>query len=127
MIPAICGAVIVPYGSFLRFLATCGCMQGRDFFQENCIGARCKRLTEWFGGGVLSFFSLLSFIMLAAVVIEIWINDSGYSILATLLLSKVWSFLDWFIWSGPYFAFRYPLDKRHFYKRLQSRSDVAMV
>ena len=50
MLSAVCGVAIVIYGSILRFLATCGCVQGRDFFKLNWVGKNCKEFVEFFGG-----------------------------------------------------------------------------
>lgn len=57
MISAISGAFVVLYSSVLEFFAMCGCLQGKAFFQNNCLGARCKKTVEWFGGSLLTFFT----------------------------------------------------------------------
>jgi hypothetical protein len=50
------GAIVVPYTSALKFFATCDCVHGRDFYQNNCCGRQIKRLVEYLGGRVLFFF-----------------------------------------------------------------------
>lgn len=46
MLPAISGLFVVLYQSVLAWLATCGCVQGREIFQNNCFGVCCKRYIE---------------------------------------------------------------------------------
>ena len=121
MLSALCGAMTVVYGSLLRFLATCGCLQGRALFQSNGICGRVKAMTEYCGGQVLSFFVLLSLALLVASVVICWLTDVKFSIFLVLLESKVWSQVEWFIWAAPYFSFRYPIDRRFFYQRLLNR------
>eukprot|EP01034_Spumella_vulgaris_P032857 gene32857-40558_t len=57
MLSAVCGAVTVLYGGVLRFLATCDCLHGRAFFQNNCCGTRIKNTVVYLGGIVLSLFT----------------------------------------------------------------------
>lgn len=127
----------MPYGSLLKFLATCGCVQGKSFFQDNCIGSRCRRVLEFFGGKVLSFFvctytadnAFHEFIRCAVISVQLSLYAiyqcflmDRYTILKTTVLSKMWSFAEWFVWTAPYFAFKYPLDRKHFYKQLKVRN-----
>lgn len=121
MLSALCGAMTVVYGSLLRFLSTCGCLQGRVLFQSNGICGRFKTATEYCGGQVLSFFVLLSFALLLASVVMCWLTDVKFSIFLVLLQSKVWSQVEWFFWAAPFFSFRYPIDRRYFYQRLLPR------
>ena len=50
-------AIICPYGSLLKFLATCQCIQGRSFYQKNCIGRGIKQCFEYIGNKMLVLFS----------------------------------------------------------------------
>ena len=27
--------------------------------------------------------------------------------------------VEWFLWAAPYFSYRYPIDKRNFYRKLE--------
>jgi hypothetical protein len=49
--------------------------------------------------------------------------DVGWVILGNIVLSKVWSIGEWFIWSVPYFAWRYPIDRSYFHQRLLRREN----
>ena len=49
--------------------------------------------------------------------LQCWQLGIGFEIFTTLLLSKVWSFFEWFVYSGPYFAYLYPIDRKYFYDR----------
>jgi hypothetical protein len=123
MLSAISGAISVPYGSFLRFLATCGCLQGREFFQGQafCCGAaavRFKSLTEHCGGQILMFFSFLSAIFVIWTLAECWNIHSKFDNLRILVETKLFSFLEWFVWSLPFFSYRYPIDRKYFYKQI---------
>lgn len=42
-----------------------------------------------------------------------------YTVLATFLLSKLFSYLYWFGWTGPYFSYRYTIDQKFFYRQLR--------
>jgi hypothetical protein len=118
MLSALAGILVVVYQSSLEFLGTCGCVQGRKSFQNNCIGNRCKACVEWFGGSILTFCTCISFILLGWTLIAIYVLKIDYNIVGDIMLSKVWSFGEWFIWSAPYFSYRYPNDKKQFYQRL---------
>lgn len=114
MLPILAGAVIVVYGSMLRFFASCGCVQGREFFRFHCLGSRFRQVIEFFGGFVLSLFSLLSLAMAIWVLTATYMTGSTFDIFIPILIAKAWSFGEWFIWTLPYFLFKYPWDKRHF-------------
>eukprot|EP01038_Epipyxis_sp_PR26KG_P006338 gene6338-8726_t len=116
MISAVCGALTVFYQSLMRFFATCGCVKGRDLFTTNCIGNKIRKLTEFFGGQVLAVFTVLSLSLLLWTIAEIYITDSQYVILVPILLAKIWAFGEWFLWTAPYFAYRYPIDKSYFHR-----------
>lgn len=50
-----CGILITVYGSVLKFIATCNCLQGHKTFQGK--GTFCgafKEVLEYFGGKILS-------------------------------------------------------------------------
>jgi hypothetical protein len=139
MLNAAVGAVLVPYGSFLKFISTCGCLKGRDFFKNNCVGAWCSSTVDYFGAQTLSValgkpmfyflllgylclricFAALNLILVAWAVFETYKLKIGFDIFKTFVLSKLWSMVEWFVWATPYFSYRYPVDRRHFYKRLE--------
>mmetsp|Transcript_33876 Transcript_33876/g.32320 ORF Transcript_33876/g.32320 Transcript_33876/m.32320 type:complete len:376 (+) Transcript_33876:320-1447(+) len=118
MLSSVCGAILVPVGSLLQFLATCGCLQGRNFFKMNCCGNRFRIFIEYCGGGVLLLFAVMFLALLIWAVVKTSLKNTGYSIFFPYLISKVWSFGYWFIWTSPYFCYRYPIDKRYFHKNL---------
>jgi hypothetical protein len=121
MLTALCGIFIVLYQSFLEFVATCGCLQGKKTFQNNCCGSMFKSCIQWCGGRTLSFATFVSFVLLVWAVIACYVLNVDYRILSNILLSKVWSMGEWFVWSAPYFCYRYPIDRRYFYMRLLRR------
>ena len=114
MLPFLIGAVLVVYSSILQFFARCGCVVGRAFFRENCCGNSVRLVLEFFGGGMLFFFSVLSLAMIVWVVAVTYFTQSSFNIFVTILISKGWSFLQWFAYTLPYFFVRYPFDKSHF-------------
>jgi len=111
---AIVGAASVPYGTFLRWLVTCGCFQGQVLFQVVCCCAWLRRMFEFFGGIGIGLISLASIGMLGWALIECWLKKVGFDIFLTLLIGKVWGFFDWFFITSPYFSFRYSYDKKNF-------------
>ena len=113
-IPAVVGIVLVPYGSLLRFIATCSCFQGRDLFKNYSCCSRIKVIFECCGGQVIVSALAFNSILLLAAVIDCYIIGAQFDIFVIILQSKLWSFMDWVIWTLPYFAWRYPMDKRHF-------------
>lgn len=48
-----------------------------------------------------------------------------YTVLATFLLSKLFSYVYWFGWTGPYFSYRYTIDQKAFYKELRKRKSKS--
>lgn len=143
-----CGTVIVPYNTFLVYLASCSCIHGKSFFHFHIIGRSCKSCIEYSGGklilliiGMLDvytfelcfvpifiyevvycFFAVLSIGMVGWGLYRCHEANDNYNILATLIQAKLWSFAEWFIWTGPYFAFRYPIDRKLFYSSLFKKS-----
>jgi len=111
---AIVGAASVPYGTFLRWLVTCGCFQGQVLFQVVCCCSWLRRMFEFFGGIGIGLISLASIGMLGWALIECWLKKVGFDIFLTLLIGKVWGFFDWFFITSPYFSFRYSYDKKNF-------------
>ena len=61
---------------------------------------------------------VVSVTFLLWAIIACYVLDVGFEIIGTILISKLWSTGEWFAWSAPYFAYRYPLDRKHFYRRL---------
>ena len=55
-------------------------------------------------------------------------ESDNYNIISTLIQAKLWSFAEWFVWTAPYFAFRYPGDRKRFYaslaKKLSQRGET---
>lgn len=47
-----------------------------------------------------------------------------YTVLTTFLYSKLLSFLYWFIWTAPYFSFKYTRDRKAFYRDLLRKQTV---
>jgi hypothetical protein len=45
-----------------------------------------------------------------------------YTVLYTFILSKLFSYLYWFGWTGPYFSYKYPIDQKIFYKELRKKN-----
>jgi hypothetical protein len=48
-------------------------------------------------------------------------GSDNWSLIANTLLSKAWASAEWFAYSMPYFALRYPVDKKHFYQQLRAK------
>ena len=114
------GVALLPYGSLLRFCSVCSCLQGRTLFQSNILGERMKGFIEWLGGSIMTFFVLAATTMVLYVVGECWsgrVDDWG--IFESFALSKVFSSLQWFTLSFPFFYVKYPMDKRLFYRNLE--------
>ena len=47
------------------------------------------------------------------------VANDNFNIVSTLIQAKLWSFAEWFVWTAPYFAFRYPIDRKRFYARIR--------
>jgi hypothetical protein len=60
-------------------------------------------------------------ILLTWALIACYILNADYSLFSSILLSKVWSAGEWFIWSAPYFSYKYPLDRRRFLKKMRKK------
>lgn len=116
---ALCGAVIVPFGTLLKYLATCGCLQGRKYFKASRTGANCMCCLQYLGMGALGFCTVIGLMSALWTLYLSYESGVGYDIFVNLLLSKVWSFLEWFLYTGPFFAYYYPTDRRFFYDRLK--------
>jgi hypothetical protein len=44
-----------------------------------------------------------------------------YTVLATFLLSKLFSYAYWFAYTGPYFSYKFTVDQKYFYRQLLKR------
>jgi hypothetical protein len=137
-------AIICPYGTLLKFLATCHCVQGRSFYQTNCCGRGVKRLVEYVGGRILLIFigkqqhalpstppSFLSPVPVVEVINALlfivamfyaYVVMRMYTVLYTFILSKLFSYVYWFGWTGPYFSYKYPIDRKLFYKEFRKQN-----
>mmetsp|Transcript_24479 Transcript_24479/g.35995 ORF Transcript_24479/g.35995 Transcript_24479/m.35995 type:complete len:428 (-) Transcript_24479:225-1508(-) len=127
MISAAAACIIVPYASLLKFLATCDCVHGRVFFQENCIGRGIKDAVEYLGGRVLFVFVVINVILSLAALYQAYVVMRVYTVLATFLYSKVLSFAYWFVWTAPYFSYKFPKDRKYFYKELLRAQNVGTL
>jgi hypothetical protein len=68
------------------------------------------------------FFAALNLILVVWAVYETYIQKIGFDIFKTFVLSKLWSMAEWFVWATPWFSYRYPIDRKFFYKKLESQS-----
>ena len=131
VLTAIAGIIIMIYSSFLKFVVTCGCMQGREFFELNCLGKRFKQMTECIGGKVITFFLVTSVIEFAWAMYECYYYNIETDILRATVISKALASGYWFIYTIPYFAVRYLWDKATFEsmikKRNKSKLSIQMV
>ena len=64
--------------------------------------------------------TVISLTIVAATVIETYLNDKGYNFVQVIVVSKLWSVGVWFLWATPFFALRYRRDKRFFNARIPS-------
>lgn len=68
---------------------------------------------------------MVSLSLLVATIVELELRNIEYSLLSTILFSKVWSFFEWMLYTAPYFSYRYPLDKKSFYRQHQADLKAA--
>jgi hypothetical protein len=47
------GAAVTVYGSMLKFIGTCDCVQGHKSFQRNELGVACKDVLEYLGSKII--------------------------------------------------------------------------
>jgi hypothetical protein len=76
---------------------------------------------EYCGGRCMIGFILISFAMIGYGLYRCHERSDNYNVAVTVLESKLWSFLEWFAWTAPYFALRYPMDKKAFYANLRRK------
>lgn len=127
-ISAAIGVALLPYGSLLRFISTCGCIKGYSFFVDHCLGRRMKAVVDYFGGSIMTFVLTISTAMFAAVVIESWVSGlNDWSLFYAFAQSKIYSALYWFVWSAPLFLVRFQWDRDSFEDSLQSASSETTV
>jgi len=120
-ISAAIGVALLPYGSLLRFIATCGCMKGNTFFLDHCLGRRMKAIVDYFGGSIMAFVVTISTAMFLAVVVECWVSGlNDWSLFDAFAQSKVYSALYWFVWSAPLFLVRFQWDRDNFARLIAS-------
>ena len=124
--------------------ATCSCLQGKECCDhssssqnpdptpnrnEGCChfriwGRLIKSLVEGCGGLVLFTSTLGCLCLLVWTLIEIYKRDpedADFEIITETCLSKLWSFLHWFLYTLPYFSFKYPEDRRTFFSKMEKR------
>eukprot|EP01042_Synura_sphagnicola_P007880 gene7880-10087_t len=99
--------------STLEFVATCSCIQGRAYCL--CRSWQCnffRRGVEFCGGGSLFFFTSISTALLIWSLVACYLWGADFTLFSGIVVSKLWSFIEWFVWSLPYFMYRFPIDKR---------------
>ena len=73
------------------------------------------------------FFPILTYLVLGFAftlftLVYCYVNHFASELLLVLLLAELWSCVQWFIWALPWFLYKYPEDRRHFYDKLKRRS-----
>jgi hypothetical protein len=124
---AICGSLIVLYQSVLEFVATCSCIQGRQYCL--CRSWQChfiRRGIEFSGGSILFFFSIISTTLLIWSLVACYVWGASFKLFGDIIISKLWSVLEWFVWSFPYFSYRFPLDKRAHLEKLAKKAGLKV-
>lgn len=70
----------------------------------------------------LSGCAVLSFVFTLLTAVLAYVDDIAAEVFLVLVLSELWSTVQWIVWSTPYFLYKFPSDKRKFYEKLKRRS-----
>lgn len=122
MLGAITGCFITIYISLIETIARFSCcINNHKILFDSC--SICKRGLNFIGNSVLYFSTILSLSLCLWSIIACFVLDINEDILVNIIISKLWSFIEWFIWSLPYFCYRYPGDKKRFMEKHQLVTD----
>lgn len=137
MLGAVAGAFVTIYLSLIETLARLTCfvdrkkrrreMQNDDIEQNNTEADKRNQFylnnmyilnkgVSFFGTLILYFSTLLSISLSIWVIAACFILDIDSNIIVDSIVSQLWSFLQWFIWSLPFFCWYYKSDKKNFLK-----------
>eukprot|EP00981_Chlorochromonas_danica_P016158 scaffold15929_cov159-Ochromonas_danica.AAC.11 len=121
LVSVVCGFFVVVYSSFLEFLVTCSCLQGRKTCQVYCLCRYGKQLVESCGGSTLIICTVTSTALMVYAILGSVLLNSDEKIIINILLSKAWAMVEWFAYSFPYFCLKYPTDRQHFYRTMKAK------
>jgi hypothetical protein len=65
--------------------------------------------------GVSVIFLVLSLVLCA-------IDHIAYDVLLTMFYSELWSCVQWFVWTAPWFCYNYGKDRNHFEEKVKRKS-----
>lgn len=65
---------------------------------------------------------MLSFFFVAFTVVFAYVKRIASEMFLVLVLSELWSTVQWIVWATPWFLYKFPGDKRKFYEKLKRRS-----
>jgi hypothetical protein len=77
---------------------------------------------EYVGGRILLIFVIINSILFILALYYAYVVMRMYTVLYTFILSKLFSYVYWFGWTGPYFSYKYPIDQKLFYKELRKEN-----
>lgn len=66
--------------------------------------------------------AVLSFVFVLFTAVLAYVNDIASEVFLVLVLSELWSTVQWIVWSTPWFLYKFPSDKKKFYEKLKRRS-----
>lgn len=121
MLGAITGGFITIYISGIEAIARFSCCINSHKTLFNSCGL-CKKGINYFGNAVLFYSTFVSFCLCLWSVIACFVLNINAEILVDIIISKLWSLVEWFVWSLPYFCYRYPGDKKRF--DMRARQDT---
>ena len=64
----------------------------------------------------------MSFTLTLFTLTYCYIHRFAAELLVVLILSELWSCMQWFIWALPWFLYQYPADRRFFFEKEKRRS-----
>ena len=66
--------------------------------------------------------TVISLAIVAWTIIETYLRGTGFGFFQVIFVSKVWSLGIWFIWTVPFFFFKFPRDKEYFFRRQSDKN-----
>lgn len=67
-------------------------------------------------------FTVMSFALTLFTLAYCYVHRFAAELLVVLVLSELWSSVQWIVWALPWFLYQYPADRRFFYEKLKRRS-----
>ena len=113
LVSFVASCIIIPFGTFLRIMATCSCLAGNDWEDRYCLKS-VKRWAQKFGGNMLFYATCVTTLLFLYGMYLAETEGEAMTVLFAFIYTEGFQMVDWFVFAFIYFAVMFLADREWF-------------